>query len=224
MIAKVNALLARAAHPTTPEEEARTSAFQAIRLATKHGVKLTVGGAGDVRTVAEAMAKVRVAEARADAADRARRDAEARALAAELLADAADGARRAAEARASAAETRASAAGETAAPPSEKRARHARASAPDESEIPNNRRGEPPQSGPQCQGATGWASCGGAAAPPPPPSGGAAKQSGRKVMESRFRGVCDHCDRGYKRGDRISWERGGPVYHEACATAAGVAA
>jgi hypothetical protein len=219
MIDKVKALIARAAHPTTPEEEARTSAFQAIRLATKHGVKL-VGGAVDVRAVAKAMAKVRVAEARAETADRARRDAETRASDAEARAETADRARRDAETRANDAEARANTAGETAAPPSEKRARRARASVPDDGAIPNNRDGKPPPTGPQCQGSTGWASCGGAT----PPHGSAAKQSGRKVLESRFRGVCDHCNRGYKRGDRISWERGRPVYHEACAAAAGVAA
>ncbi len=39
---RIRALLARAAHPTTPEEEARTSAVQAARLIGKHEVAIGV--------------------------------------------------------------------------------------------------------------------------------------------------------------------------------------
>lgn len=219
IIAKVNALLARAAHANTPEEEARTSALTAVKLAAKHGVTLTVGAAGDVQTVAEATAKVRVAEARAEAAERARRSAEDRAKAAEDRAKAAEA--RAERAKRDA-EARADEANEPAAPASEKRARRPRASAAatDEGEIPNNRWGEPPPCGPQCKGSTGATSCDGAPPPAPPPRRRAAKQVERKVIESRFRGVCDHCDRGFKRGDRISWAKGQPTYHEHCAAEA----
>ena len=40
---RIRALLARAAHATTPEEEARTSAVQAARLIARHGLAVGPG-------------------------------------------------------------------------------------------------------------------------------------------------------------------------------------
>lgn len=46
---RIRALLARAAHPTTPEEEARTSAVQAARLIARYDVPIGTATVVDVR-------------------------------------------------------------------------------------------------------------------------------------------------------------------------------
>jgi hypothetical protein len=214
ILAKINKLLARAAHPTTPEEEARSSAHIAAKLMAQHGVKLTLGADGEARAVAEAEARARAAAARADAA-------EARARAADARADAA-------EARARAAETSASEPAKGDAPKSERRARSGRKASgsakPPKSSNP--RAGEAPTGecrGPKCKGSpTGHASCSGSGASEPA-RGQTNEPQGRRayakriVIPARYRGFCAECDAAYEVGDPISWRRGGKTYHEKCA-------
>jgi hypothetical protein len=217
ILAKINGLLARAAHAATPEEEARSSAHIAARLMAQHGVKLTLGADGEVRAVAEAEARARGAEARAKSAEASQRAAEARA-------DAAD-------ARARAAEARASEAPKSEAPKSERRTRGGRKASgsakPPKSSNP--RAGEAPASerrGPACEGShSGYASCSGSAcngaseptgAPKSGPHGRRAYAK-RIVIPARYRGFCAECDGAYEIGEPISWRKGGKTYHEKCA-------
>ena len=209
-LAKIHALLARATHVATPEEEARTSAHVAAKLMAQHGVKLTMSAEGEVRAVAEAEARARAADARAEAA-------EARARAAETRAEAAD-------ARARAANVGASDAPKTDAPKSERRARRGRR--PPKSSNP--RAGEAPageHDGPKCEGtSSGYASCSGptchgASSPKGAPTSEPARRRSyakRIVIPARYRGFCAECDGAFDVGDPISWRKGGKTYHERC--------
>jgi Protein of unknown function (DUF2786) len=209
ILSKITALLARAAHATTPEEEARTSAHVAARLISQHGVKLTLNADGAAHTIAEAEARARAAEARAEAA-------ETRARAAETRAESCEAPK-----------------GE-AAPKSERRARKGRraARAGASGKSSNPRAGEAPsgeRKGARCEGqGVGSASCGGA--PNPRASsrgaGGAPHEPSeprepreyakRIVIPARYRGFCAECDGAFEVGESISWRKGGKTYHEAC--------
>jgi hypothetical protein len=72
---RIQALISRAAHPGTPEEEARSSAFITVKLISKHGVSLSLGQEADRRERERREEERRQATERREAA---RRDEERR--------------------------------------------------------------------------------------------------------------------------------------------------